>query len=354
MTHDYIQSNFAFVVAITFLLLFIFSYRTFNKKISHLFMLAVGFTMLLFVVENLSVWSSELPHPTFIRRFTSAMGYSIRPLIIVMIILIVHRGKIKNKILLFVPAVINIGISFTGLFSGIAFSFTPDNEFQRGPLGFTAHITALVYLIVLLVSTVQFFKEKSYYEGVLIGIIEASNAVATLLESVWNYKGLLRTSIVLSLAFYYIFFQTQSTKRDSLTGALKRRYLYIDAERLKGRLQAVISLDLNNLKKINDTLGHAAGDEAILTFASCVNKTMFSGCTLYRTGGDEFMILCRKCTETQVIDFVRQLKAKMAQTPYSCAVGVAFFDSDNNFETICNKADTAMYEDKIKMKKELG
>lgn len=351
MEYDYIQANFAFIVTTTFLLLFLFNYRTFNKKITHLFMTAVLLSLALFVVENLSVWSSELPHPTFLRRFTSALGYSIRPLIILMLILVVYRGRIKKKLLLFVPAIINICISFTGLFSEISFYFSEDNEFRRGPLGYTTHIVAAVYFVVLLIATTRFFKEKSYYEGVLIAIIEASNVIATVLESVWNYKGLLRTSIVLSLAFYYIFFQTQSTKRDSLTGALKRRYLYLDADRLKGNLQAIISLDLNNLKTLNDTIGHSEGDKAILTLVNCVYDTMPYGFTLYRTGGDEFTILCSKCDITQINVFKDKLKDKLSETPYTCAVGFALFEEGNTFEEVLKKSDAAMYEDKMQMKK---
>ena len=53
-----------------------------------------------------------------------------------------------------------------------------------------------------------------------------------------------------------------------------------------------VSLDRNNLKEINDSQGYDGGDKAICTMARVVEAEFLPNCYLYRTGGDEFMILC--------------------------------------------------------------
>lgn len=79
-----------------------------------------------------------------------------------------------------------------------------------------------------------------------------------------------------------------------MTRTLNRHSFYRDVEVFKHNLNAVLSIDLNDLKSINDSMGHAAGDKAIVTTEECIQKRLVKGCYLYRTGGDEFIVLCTK------------------------------------------------------------
>lgn len=124
----------------------------------------------------------------------------------------------------------------------------------------------------------------------------------------------------------------------------------MDAKKLINMPFAVASIDLNNLKKINDTEGHAAGDKAICTVVCCIRKQLINGCTLYRTGGDEFMLLCAKQSR-ESIECVLQ---KIRKTPYSCAIGIAYYEVGDDFETVCAEADAMMYKNKRAMKVKMG
>ena len=80
---------------------------------------------------------------------------------------------------------------------------------------------------------------------------------------------------------------------DELTGLGNRRALQQDCQRLEeagklGKL-TVVEMDLNELKRYNDTLGHQAGDELIQGTAQCMLQSMQGSGKLYRTGGDEFV-----------------------------------------------------------------
>ncbi len=115
-------------------------------------------------------------------------------------------------------------------------------------------------------------------------------------------------------------------------------------------LTAVISIDLNNLKTINDHNGHAAGDTALCTIVSCIQNILPKGCHLYRTGGDEFMILCSHCSKEEIPSLIAHIRKDLAKTPYSCAIGFATPDADLDFEQICSVADSAMYANKKELK----
>ena len=75
-------------------------------------------------------------------------------------------------------------------------------------------------------------------------------------------------------------------------------------------------------------MGHAAGDKAIVTTAECIQKRLVKGCYLYRTGGDEFIVLCTKYASSmdQLQIMISQIYAEMEKTPYRCAIGITEYN----------------------------
>ena len=117
-------------------------------------------------------------------------------------------------------------------------------------------------------------------------------------------------------------------------------------------LTAVISIDLNDLKRFNDENGHAAGDTALCTIVACIQNILPRGCHLYRTGGDEFMILCSRVSKDDVPALIDHIRRELSKTLYCCAIGFATPDADEDFEHICSIADAAMYANKKQLKGE--
>ncbi len=150
--------------------------------------------------------------------------------------------------------------------------------------------------------------------------------------------------------------------RDVLTG-LPNRLLLQDrfsqavahAERTQRRL-ALLFLDLDNFKTINDSLGHAVGDallkEIALRLSECVRETD----TISRQGGDEFLIVLSDLSGSEAIVPVLLKIRERLQAPFlidghelatSASIGVALYPDDGrDFETLHQKADTAMYRAK--------
>ncbi len=124
---------------------------------------------------------------------------------------------------------------------------------------------------------------------------------------------------------------------------------------------AVLYLDLNGFKEVNDSLGHAAGDLLLIEVARRLNKIMRSNDIVSRFGGDEFVILLEEINSTQqsieIAARIHQTLAKpfaieQQQITISTSIGIAFHaardSEDSNIETIMQNADLAMYRAKQK------
>lgn len=149
---------------------------------------------------------------------------------------------------------------------------------------------------------------------------------------------------------------------DSLTG-LPNRVLMADrftmaaalAQRNKVRL-AVLSLDLDKFKYINDTLGHAAGDQVLKTVSRRLTAIIRSSDTLARVGGDEFILVMMETQRKEdataiaqkILDsFSEPLSIDGSEVRLSTSIGVAIYPDDAaDLETLVKKSDAAMYYSK--------
>lgn len=158
------------------------------------------------------------------------------------------------------------------------------------------------------------------------------------------------------------------TRYDVLTQANTRRYhlelmekLYLHAKKSNSKF-AVVSLDLNDLKQINDQFGHDAGDDALRYFASSIRRFMAKDTIFSRLGGDEFMMACPSKTAEQARELIREIKQFFVEHPFyyqhhsikfSVAIGVAEFPTDGEtLEEVIKQSDVRMYEDKAESKKQ--
>ena len=350
MIKELVEINYASVIILLFFLVFIFTNDYFPQRIRTLFLLADVLLLCLVVADSIEYWTASLDALTPTRILMSAIGYSIRPVIIYVIILLLGNLKDKKYTWISIPLVVNTIIAFSAFFVDYAYSYTTDNQFVRGPLGYFAFVTSGFYEIVLLICTIKLYKSVKISETIISVVVLFTFTISILMESVWKYEGIINVSGAVALIFYYLYLNTQQFKRDPLTNVLNRRCFYMDAEKNKANLSAVISIDLNDLKKWNDEYGHAKGDEAICTIVYCVEAVLPSNCYLYRVGGDEFMILCFNQQKTIIEQLKNQIKDKVSQTSFSCAIGVAYNDEQTDFNKLCSQADKLMYEDKEQMK----
>ncbi|MDQ8044369.1 MAG: diguanylate cyclase [Patulibacter sp.] len=121
--------------------------------------------------------------------------------------------------------------------------------------------------------------------------------------------------------------------RDPLTGAGNRRLLHehlpleLKRHHSSHRSLSVIALDLNGFKHVNDSLGHAAGDQLLITVAATIARTAGPRMTVVRQGGDEFAIIAPDTDEVGAVQLKTALREAL-EPIVSTGIGFATFPSD--------------------------
>jgi diguanylate cyclase (GGDEF)-like protein len=144
---------------------------------------------------------------------------------------------------------------------------------------------------------------------------------------------------------------------DSLTNALTRRHMNEACEkelercRRHGRSMALLVMDLDHFKRINDTHGHQAGDRVLVNFVLMVNTLLRLPDQLGRFGGEEFVALLPDTTLDEAVvvaERIREACAGAAQAPgVTVSIGVTTNQKDKDtIDTLLTRADAAMYRAK--------
>ena len=228
------------------------------------------------------------------------------------------------------------------------FSIDDAHIFHRGPLGFLPFVVAGLYCVFLVYILIKRSNKKST-EIIPIVFLCFALFSGLVLPFVYGkaYAHIFCSIIAIALFVYYVFLILQLTTIDTLTGLLNRQAFYADIGRNPENITALLSLDMNGLKTINDTGGHAAGDDALVTLAVCFTRALKRGQSCYRVGGDEFVIVCRKASRSEVMKLIERIKNAVAETKYSCSIGYSYrSDAGESVDDLLQKSDEMMYADK--------
>lgn len=148
---------------------------------------------------------------------------------------------------------------------------------------------------------------------------------------------------------------------DSLTGLPNRSLLLVQAGQAiataeRGRSTvAVMFIDLDRFKQVNDSLGHQAGDELLRTVATRLQSQARRSDIVGRLSGDEFVVVLTQYDDNHLAEVVKRIQDRLSQpvhingTPLnpSASIGVALFPANgNDIETLLHRADIAMYQAK--------
>ena len=154
----------------------------------------------------------------------------------------------------------------------------------------------------------------------------------------------------------------QMAETDFLTGMLNRRSFYATAERELSaarryvRRLAVVMLDIDHFKLINDSHGHQAGDEVLRAIAATCRETCRDSDFLARYGGEEFVLLLQEAHEGEALEVAERLRAAIAATPVTAgdatihvtaSFGVATAGpATGGIDQLIKAADAALYRAK--------
>ncbi|MCH2088488.1 MAG: diguanylate cyclase [Pseudoalteromonas sp.] len=150
--------------------------------------------------------------------------------------------------------------------------------------------------------------------------------------------------------------------RDPLTGASNRTNLLENLQKehelckRKSLSCALIMIDLDHFKQVNDEFGHAAGDKVLIALVKCIKSQLRKYDQLYRYGGEEFLVCLPQTELDDAKSFSERLRAGVEALKIDISndnhinvtgsFGVTLISADDNIETAIERADEAMYQAK--------
>ncbi|MEK9969774.1 MAG: GGDEF domain-containing protein [Ferrovibrio sp.] len=148
------------------------------------------------------------------------------------------------------------------------------------------------------------------------------------------------------------------TVTDPLTGAYNRRHMeasldeVIERQRRSGAQAALLLIDIDQFKPINDRLGHAAGDGVLRSVVALVGDRVRRLDRVFRIGGDEFLLLLPDTDLTAAQTVAEDLRSRIAAAampgavPVTVSIGVAALQSRQQMDAWMHEADAALYRAK--------
>lgn len=307
---------------------------------------------LLVIQDCLESVAAADPGLRFWRILFTAAGYILRPVAAVGLLLAVCRPE-RRTWKLWIPVMANTAVNLTAFFSPVAFGFDADYDFVRGPLGYVVFAVAFLYTIQILVVILRRFYEGKPAErwllvGCVLGVIAATSVDAILAGCHLN------EAIMIGCIFTLFFLRSHDNYLDPLTSLRNRFAYYDDGENLKRNITAVASIDMNGLKKLNDTRGHDAGDAALAGIGKCLNALNDRRTLAYRVGGDEFVMLFIGQDAQGVERTLRRLRQDVAAAGYSVSAGYAMKTPEQSLDDALRQSDQSMYRDKAEYYRQNG
>jgi len=315
-----------------------------KKTIRRMFFL-IAVVFVLSIVVFVEFYFADLGEMKELRSVLMAVRYSATPFIIAMILYTLVK---KLRWYIFIPAALFAVINVVSVFTGVVFSVGDDGSLLRGPLGYMPYVAVGLYSAFLVYIM---FRQSNKQATEIIPIVFLCFAFVSGLILPFilgkEYSRIFCTTIIIALFVYYVFLILQLTKKDALTGLLNRQAYYSavgdDAKGITG----LVSIDMNGLKAINDTDGHSAGDEALETLGLCFMRAAKPRQSVYRIGGDEFVVVCRRNTEDEIKQLIERIKNNVSDTKYSCAIGYSYSaDGIKSINEMIKESDEMMYEQK--------
>lgn len=327
------------------------SMKTVNTKKHDRIIELIIVIVFLVISSAFKTYFERLDHYTIGRTITYYICYILRPAVIILFAALLS-GKKFVKYLSFL-CVINTIIYTTCFFNGLAFSFNEANVLVRGPLCYCAHILCLFYFMVLFSIIIRQHNRQNINRTIILISFMLVCGLASYLDMVYDNVNIYDTAILVCGLEFYLYLFIEYNKIDVLTKTFNRATFYSDIKSLSNNISSVISIDMNNLKTINDTYGHDEGDKAIVTISNILLDVDSRYVRVYRVGGDEFVVLCFYKDKERVLDYIKEAKKRLNKTKYNCSFGYAYKELDDIYE-VYKIADNEMYKEKEAYHKKMG
>lgn len=297
-------------------------------------------------------WTQTFPSYSVLRPILTATLYSIYPMIIIVMLLITSDNLSRKRILIIlIPEMICVPVFYTSQWTHVVFYYHMSNNYAGGLVPYLPYALFIFYVIVFLAHNLIYLRYSSRLDrsiAAYITICPLAGAIGFMLLGIdKDYSTLFTSGILLYFTYIYI----HMAKKDPLTSLYNRQSYYQDIENNSRYITGVVSIDMNDLKYLNDTFGHQAGDDALKTVAKIIRSNCGNNATVYRVGGDEFMIFYIRTSEIVICSDIEAMRSALSKTDFVCAFGYEMTAQAKNIQEAIRVSDRLMYENKAEIKK---
>ncbi|MEG0592461.1 MAG: GGDEF domain-containing protein, partial [Coprobacillus sp.] len=334
------------IILIIFLILIRYN-PLFNKKQSQVFTLATCTALFMMFVVSSDYIFTAFRHEPFVtlRTTTTFLNFAISPIIPILLDKISNTQK--NSLAFYLPFIINVLLCIYSLFSGIVFSVSPNNGYDRGSLFFVPFLISIFYTFALLVRSNYRYLRSQKSERLYLLLVIGLLFFAMIAEIGFRFLFFVWSTASISLPLYYLLLNINQSILDPLTKAYNRAIYIKDIERLNNKKKCVIALlDINDFKLVNDTYGHDYGDKFLINFVSVISHCLPSTSSIYRIGGDEFVIISKTSDLKKISDSLVYAKQETLKENMDFSYGIDLYEPGLPLNDFIQLVDHQMYQNK--------
>ncbi len=337
-----------------------------NHYKSRIYILLSFITIILLLLEIATVLMAQSGSSNLVvpHRIANILGFSLSPLFPFLFLFFCNTRK-KTKYshnFLTIPLYFNALICILSYQTGWVFFVDGQNQYFRGEFFLLPTLVSLFYFGLIVAEAVKSnaIREIEHRKYLILALFVP--ILGLILQILFSHILIIWGCIALCLVLFYIFLRELQYKYDVLTGIQNRTSFQQAMEHCMKDTKntAIVILDINNLKRVNDRYGHKTGDELISQSARVINESFAGIGRVFRIGGDEFCILCEDASGEMVENTLADLQKRVDESNQNCelkidlAYGYALYDRDENKDINCafEQADKAMYGHKATLKRE--
>ena len=293
--------------------------------------------------------SGQFPELRWLHAVLMAVTFSIAPFIPVGIANVIFP-EIRVRWVMII-LVCHVAFQAVGICFGYVFWVDEANVYHRGPLYFVymaVYTLSSVYLVIESVKAGRTYQSGSVLAVVSIFVCLAAGVLMqvsdTTVRTTW-------TAVSMAVMLYFLFYSDMVLRTDPLTKLLNRRSFEEFLAKPKFPC-AVIVVDVDDFKRVNDTHGHAYGDDCLAAIAGIIRRVFGGVGMCFRTGGDEFLVVIPK----QVGDvdaYMKRVHLALGRAqsgdPHLPGISMGYAVADKGCDDVAEvirEADQAMYEAK--------
>lgn len=302
MTRTHIAIYILDIIALFFLFGLLHSDNLLSNHRKRSFSYGIIFTVFIILAEvGTILFSGGNPELRSWNILCNVLGFALTPIIPIVLIDIFDPKILRMHKVFLLPTILNIVAVMLSPLFGLIFYVDVSNHYERGSIFF---FFVLVYIInIIFLGIIIWYTGRKYLYPIKWKIVSLSiftvvgTCIQLLVPSIYSSWH----CVTLSLLLFYILLSEFEQSFDTLTGLYNRAAFEKASKHLTGKkMFSVIAMDINNFKEINDTYGHDYGDAVLKEVAAIIRDSFDNNCCSYRTGGDEFCVICRDANREKI------------------------------------------------------